>query len=259
MRKPKFFKPKAVKVISNTQKQSSFQQRYPDFQSLHDSESALKNYYRFVSKLISKSIPRHTASVLDFGAGQGLFTGLIEEATGIKPDCVELDPVHLKLLSKRGFETFQSLSQTSKLYDIIFSKDVLEHIEDDRGALLELHGKLNEGGMLLLYVPALPFIYSGLDVSVGHFRRYGKGEIIEKVKLSGFDVLRVQYVDVIGVVTGFLLRFIGRGSTQKAMNYRMFRLYDLLLFPISLILDAMGFRNLVGKNLYLVAVKKSQN
>jgi SAM-dependent methyltransferase len=255
MRKPKIFKPKTAKVASDAQRQSIFQQRYPGFNSLHDSEAALKNYYRFVSKLISESIPGDTTCILDFGAGQGLFTGLIEEATGIKPDCIELDPEHIKLLSQRGLNAFQSLSETSKLYDIIISKDVLEHIEDDQGTLLELHKKLNVGGMLLLYVPALPFIYSGLDASVGHFRRYGKKEIIEKIKFSGFDILKVQYVDVIGVLVSLFLHFIGRESSQKCLNYKMFRLYDLLLFPISLILDAMGFRNVIGKNLYVVAAK----
>ena len=65
-----------------------------------------------------------------------------------------------------------------KYFDSILYINVLEHIEDDRAELLSAYRALPVGGFLLLFVPALPQLYSKFDRSVGHFRRYYKKELI---------------------------------------------------------------------------------
>jgi 2-polyprenyl-3-methyl-5-hydroxy-6-metoxy-1,4-benzoquinol methylase len=55
--------------------------------------------------------------------------------------------------------------------------DVLEHIDDDVGALRAAVELLRPGGLLLVTVPALPWLWSAHDVSVHHKRRYTKGTL----------------------------------------------------------------------------------
>lgn len=236
-------------------KQIEGQDQYSGYESLHDSEAALVNYYDHVFSKIKKSIPDDVGNILDFGAGQGLLTSAIKEVTSIQPDCIEIDPRHSEILKSLGFRTYYKLDETPVIYDFIYSKDVLEHIKDDQTAILEMGQKLARGGVIAIYVPAIPFIYSGLDMKVGHFRRYKKRELVQKVENAGFRVNKVEYVDIIGVLVGIALRSIGETATEKSMNYRMFRVYDRVFFPVSKCLDSIFFKHVLGKNLLIVAVK----
>lgn len=57
-------------------------------------------------------------------------------------------------------------------YHVIGMFDVLEHIQDDAQALRWLAGYLEPGGIAVLTVPALQFLWSELDSAAKHFRRY---------------------------------------------------------------------------------------
>jgi len=75
-------------------------------------------------------------------------------------------------------------------YDLIVLLDVLEHIPDDKGALIALKPKLAPGGRLMLAVPAMPSLWSGHDVAHHHQRRYTVRTLEAVVRAAGFRVLR---------------------------------------------------------------------
>jgi SAM-dependent methyltransferase len=56
--------------------------------------------------------------------------------------------------------------------DILAMLDVLEHIDDDAGALEWVASQLLPGGIAVITVPAFPFLWSDLDDAVHHRRRY---------------------------------------------------------------------------------------
>jgi len=64
--------------------------------------------------------------------------------------------------------------------------DVLEHIEDEAGALQRVHSVLRPGGLLFLTVPAYALLHSADDVAAGHFRRYTLRSLTRAVVGSGF-------------------------------------------------------------------------
>jgi SAM-dependent methyltransferase len=78
----------------------------------------------------------------------------------------------------------------SDAFDAIGAFDVIEHIEDDRRVLANLHAALRPGGGLLLTVPQHAWLWSGTDVAAHHVRRYAKVDLVAKVREAGFDVLR---------------------------------------------------------------------
>jgi SAM-dependent methyltransferase len=75
-------------------------------------------------------------------------------------------------------------------YDLIVLLDVLEHIPDDKGALVALRTKLAPGGRLMLAVPAMPSLWSGHDVAHHHQRRYTRRALNTVVEAAGYRVLR---------------------------------------------------------------------
>jgi hypothetical protein len=77
--------------------------------------------------------------------------------------------------------------------------NVLEHIEDDVGALASLRSVLNPGGNVVLYVPALNGLYGAWDRKVGHFRRYSKWRMREIAAEAGLIVGELRYVNLLAI------------------------------------------------------------
>jgi glycosyltransferase involved in cell wall biosynthesis len=94
--------------------------------------------------------------------------------------------------------------------DTVVCLNVLEHIENDRQTLADIHDVLKPGGRLVLLVPALQRLYGTLDVHLRHFRRYEKAELTEKLSAAGFSIEDCRFVNRPGVfgwwVNGKVLR-----------------------------------------------------
>ena len=75
-----------------------------------------------------------------------------------------------------------------KTFQVVGIFDVLEHISDDNALLGDLLGLLDDGGTLLLTVPAYTSLWSYVDEIAGHCRRYEPGELRSKLEAAGFAV-----------------------------------------------------------------------
>jgi SAM-dependent methyltransferase len=78
-------------------------------------------------------------------------------------------------------------------YSLVSMFDVLEHIEDDVGTLGHLHSILEPGGLIVLTVPAHPFLYDEMDELAHHWRRYRRSELGQKLRDAGFEVRRLAH------------------------------------------------------------------
>jgi SAM-dependent methyltransferase len=76
-------------------------------------------------------------------------------------------------------------------FDIVCAFDVIEHIEDDRRVLDNLHGALRAGGGLLLTVPQHAWLWSATDGAACHARRYARRDLRAKLEDAGFEILRM--------------------------------------------------------------------
>lgn len=71
--------------------------------------------------------------------------------------------------------------------------DVLEHIEDDVGFLVNLRSLLAADGRLYLTVPAYSWLWSVDDHAAGHFRRYTDRSLRVVLLRAGFSVIYSSY------------------------------------------------------------------
>jgi len=88
--------------------------------------------------------------------------------------------------------------------DTVVCINVLEHVKDDAKTLSYMFKILKKSGRLVLLVPAFPFLYGTIDRTVGHYRRYTKKELKEKLIMSGFDIKKIFYMNSIGMIGWFL-------------------------------------------------------
>lgn len=227
-------------------------------EQLNVTEQFLAGYSKNVVKLIAEGLKvasisdRHDYNLLEFGAGTGFLASLFKEDFSLKPDCVELDPNLQQLIISKGFLCMQQIADLNKKYDAVYTSNVLEHIVDDFGTLIELHGVLKPGGVMVVYVPAHPLLFSKMDEEIGHVRRYTKRELKIKVESAGFTIQKLNYDDFLGYFISMIVRFAGYGK-KGIGSPQSLRIYDNLIFPISRFFDLVGMRFVIGKNLYLVA------
>lgn len=64
----------------------------------------------------------------------------------------------------------------------------LNFLKNDQEALECVYEALEPGGKAIILVPQHPSLFSKLDTSVGHFRRYTVAELSEKVRKAGFEI-----------------------------------------------------------------------
>jgi SAM-dependent methyltransferase len=190
---------------------------------------------------------------MDFGAGTGTLAEIWQREYGINPICLEIDNGLCKILNEKSFVTFQNLDLMSSDFTAVYTSNVLEHIEDDRKSLRDIRAIMQVGGKLAIYVPALPFLFSDMDAQVGHYRRYKRKELIEKVQESGFMVEKCYWNDCIGVAAMFSLKILGYKGKLGMGSKKSFIVYDKFVYPISKILDKLFLKKVVGKNLFLFA------
>jgi SAM-dependent methyltransferase len=238
--------------------QDSSNKRYQGQNELESSESGLKRYSDSIaSNLLSELTLKNSKNVIvDFGAGTGQIATLVQEKTSISPICIEIDSALIAKLENRDFQTFSSINNEKVPFaTLIYSSNVLEHIEDDVEVLINIYNKLLPNGLVAIFVPAFPFLFSDFDHQVGHYRRYTKKELKEKVTMAGFEIVTLKYFDSLGIITWWLMKQIGIRPNSKNGISLLMSIYDNLVFPISRIIDFCGFSRIAGKNLILIGRK----
>jgi SAM-dependent methyltransferase len=209
------------------------------------------NYNRWLCSLVATRAPR-ACRMLDFGAGSGTFARVFA-AQGFEMVCVEPDEVLRQTLASVGLNAFSSLdSLPAGVVDFVYTFNVLEHIEDDRQALMLLTRSLRPGGTLLVYVPAFEILFSSMDERVGHFRRYRLGPLVRMIKSCGLRVTYARYGDCLGFLATMAYKSIG--ASDGTITPASVKFFDRLVFPMSRLLDPIMGR-FMGKNAIVVAEK----
>lgn len=206
-------------------------------------------YNAFLVDRLRAQVPP-AGAVMDFGAGSGTFAVPLHRE-GVAVTCVEPDESLCRRLEEQGLAATRCLDGLPKAaFALIYSFNVLEHIDDDLGTLEKLKAYLTPHGILLLYVPAFQLLYSTMDRRVGHFRRYRRSRLVQLLERAGYSVEKARYADSLGFVAALVYRVLG--SDDGSINRRALAFYDRWVFPVSVLLDRVVGR-WFGKNVIVLA------
>lgn len=148
--------------------------------------------------------------VLEVGCGIGNMTEYFVDrdllvGVDLLPASVELTrqrhATRDNVLAHLGDITDTDLVSALKHYhfDTVLCLNVLEHIENDLLALRHMHEVLVPHGKLLLFVPAGAYMFGTLDTALGHYRRYDRSLLAERVTAAGFSIQRLNYLNLAGI------------------------------------------------------------
>ena len=232
---------------------SSFQ--YSGNEVLESIDLSFKEYSHFFQKEISRLANKFDTSmkILDFGAGHGTLALKLKLENNLDIECYEIDDLSVKLIKSKGLNCHSNLNKIEKGFGLIYSINVLEHIKNDVHDIASFQNLLSPNGQLFIFVPAFQKLYNDFDLSLGHYRRYEKKELKKKLETANLQIMRIEYVDVLGFYAWKMIKKRETSITSK--DKLLLKIYAKLVWPISRSLDQLGFNKILGKNLLVVAQK----
>lgn len=225
----------------------------------------LTNYHSWIYNEIQ---PFLGLTIAEIGAGLGTFTKvLIDNHFGLCPASIiayepspnlfpklkeSLDNHYPELITHKRVATSNAVfSSNPGGLDTIILINVLEHIKNDAAFIQEARQALITSGRLILFVPALPWLYSEYDRDVGHYRRYTQ-ETLETLFLQeGFEIVKSIYMDCLGILPWYLVNVVGK---SKSINPILAKLYDTFGIPLTKTIEQL-LQPKIGKNVLVIGQK----
>jgi len=213
------------------------------------------NYHDWI---VDELAPFLGNKVVEVGAGVGNLSALLLKTSVTRLYAFEPSE-NLFVILKEKFQSRPGVTLVNDFLenyelpedvDSVLYINVLEHIENDRHELSIVRKVIRPGGHLLLFVPALAWLFSEADQQVGHFRRYHMKGLVERVEEAGFRIDRARYFDIAGIIPWYV-NFV---LLKKSFNPGSVALYDKLVVPPMRVIEKI-LTPPFGKNLLLVASK----
>lgn len=153
---------------------------------------------QILEQLIRREVrPPEGARILEIGCGTGHNLEMLGKFGQV--DAIELDDESRAIAELRAGRPIMSArlpelnGVADGYYDLIAALDVIEHIDDDKGAIAAISAKLKPGGKFIMTVPAHPWMWSAHDSVNHHKRRYSKADLEILIQRSPLRLDRLGY------------------------------------------------------------------
>jgi glycosyltransferase involved in cell wall biosynthesis len=221
--------------------------------------SQARNFTRWAVKTIE---PYLGDKILEVGSGIGNISRLLPKKE--KLTVTDIDKLHINILG--NLFSGNAIVDVAKLdlncdadfaalkknqYDTLVCMNVLEHIEDDKAALIRMRSILAPGGKLILVVPQYEMLYGEFDRDLDHFRRYSKKGLFKLLEECDFVIHKKNNLNFLSIPGWYINSVILK---RKKMSHWQIKIFDKLVFSTKLIEKIFP---LPGLSLVCIAEKKS--
>lgn len=183
--------------------------------------------------------------ILDVGCGTGGNLPLLRRFGRVH--AADLSPEALGGSRRRGptplcrANVMGGLPYRTASFDALFAVDVVEHLDDDVGAVKEMVRVLRPGGTAVITAPAYRWLWTDHDEAACHRRRYRRGGLARVLTEAGLAVRRATYFNSIlfplAAVTRLWRRCVSRPAgaprtdlfveIPRALNEVLVRIFSL--------------------------------
>jgi hypothetical protein len=125
-------------------------------------------------------------------------------------------------------------SEVTGEHSCAVSYNVLEHIDDDIGALRTMASLVRPGGHVVIVVPAFPFAMGPADVATGHVRRYTKKTMRAAMDAAGLTIERLHYANSLGLIGYYVSTCVLK---QMPGPGPMVKFYDTTVAPLTRLME----------------------
>lgn len=132
-------------------------------------------------------------------------------------------------------------------FSLVNAFDIIEHIEDDLGALKEMNRVIAKGGFIAIAAPAFGFLWSQHDIANFHKRRYTAGDLKTKLEKAGFEVTRMTYANFFLFPFVTVLRIVQYGLLRPFLRVERTRVESLPPLLNSILTGILDFESRIVK------------
>jgi len=159
--------------------------------------------------------------ILDAGCGSG--RNLVElaafgSAVGLEPSARGAEVARARGVGEVVEAEIATMPFDDSSFDLIACLDVLEHIEDDLGALRALRRVARPRGVLLITVPAYPRLWSAHDELNEHYRRYTRSTLLGRAAEAGWRPIRTTHFNLLLLPVAVAVRLVDRLRSSEAQG-----------------------------------------
>jgi SAM-dependent methyltransferase len=149
-----------------------------------------------IRRFLDRAATRRIQRILEIGCGSGGDLSLLARYGQVWG--LERSPVLARRARERGaalaiYETDFFDQPIDPCVNLFCLFDVLEHIEDDHVFVRRLAERAHRDHMLLISVPACPFLYGPHDELLHHYRRYSRRSVETLLEACGYEVVHSGY------------------------------------------------------------------
>ena len=219
-----------------------------------------------IIKLINPLL-KNGMKILDIGCASGSLIDQISTIKNVQAYGIDISSQAIKMSESKGIMNVKTMDASrlnfkDNQFDIIIASDVLEHIKDDKSALLEWKRVLKKNGYLIIFVPAHMALWSQNDIYSEHFRRYDKYQFKARLSELGVNILRLSYWNVILFIPIFIFRKVQNIFTKETQYKYQLRkthpfidqLLKMILYFENRVIEKINLP--IGVSLFAICKKK---
>lgn len=146
---------------------------------------------RILKKIVRKLAPR---TILEVGCGNGIYLDFFNKLfPAAELHGIDVSSEALKLARHKLEKAELTICDASKnildrVFDMVLSLDVAEHIADDQSLIDNMFRMTEKGGHLLIMT--LQGRMRNFEKGIGHLRNYQQGELAGKCVKAGYEIVK---------------------------------------------------------------------
>jgi len=206
--------------------------------------------------------------ILNLGCGTGTELEILEKFGQVY--MLDNNQNAIEIVKKQGYKIIladvEKYNFQNNNYDAICCFDLLEHLQNDQKVINNIFQALKKDGYFFFTIPAFQYIFSSHDIAMEHYHRYSKKDILKKLEIAGFKILKINYwnfilfpfIATIRIIKKcFFIKLFKTSQCQSDMG-KINKYLNKLLFLILNLENKFIFHNLsipFGLTIYDIAKK----
>lgn len=216
---------------------------YDEYVEVEDSHWWFRGRNLILPTLLRQYL-RPPVRILDVGSGGGMIASSLREFGSVT--VCDVDPRCEAAVQRRGGLAFrygraEAMPFEDRSFDLVTAFDVIEHIDDDQLALREFVRVVRPGGGVAIAVPAYQWMWGRQDEVSGHYRRYNRRLLRERIEGAGLRIQRLTAFNTLLFLPAAAIRlFRGRVHPETPGHADGAMKSDFSMTPPGLVNDALA-------------------